>query len=262
MFNRVLCKESIKLEPKCINKEFKTEVLRRLKQKAEGMCTKHGFIKHNSIEVHKITPGVVELISLCGNVVYDVYFYADVCNPLLGTVIQATISNINRFGILAESGYNHMDEYVSVIEIIVAKNSVNIQSDVDLDELKIGDEIRVEILGRKFELGAKKISSIGRVIKDIQAGGMKRDNNDNNEEEEEEVYEEDDSSNGSQASEEEEEKEDDEDDEEDLHDEEKGSQGFFSEVDSLFSDVEEDAEEEFDDKGDDESSEASESDLE
>ena len=245
VFNRILCKESIKLEPRCVNKEFKTEVLRRLKQKVEGICTKHGFIKHDTIEIHKITPGVIELISLCGNVVYDVYFYAEVCNPALGTVIQATVSNINRFGILAESGYKQGDDYISVIEVIIAKNSVNIQSEIDLETLKIGDDIRVEILGRKFELGSKKISSIGRVINGGQVGGVKSGDKEDQDDEDEEEFEENESGESADSEEEEEEEEEEEDDdeeEENIHeheeDEEEKASGFFSDGDSFFSEAE------------------------
>jgi hypothetical protein len=68
------------------------------------------------------------------------------------------VSNINKFGILAEAE--------NVIEAIIAKNSVNIQSDIDLDKVRIGDDILIEVVGKKYELNEKKISLIGRVVKD------------------------------------------------------------------------------------------------
>lgn len=166
IFNRVLCKECIKLEPKFINKGFKTELLSRLKKRVEGVCSKHGFVKHDSIEIYKISPGTIELVTLSGNVVYDVYFYADICNPLVGNVVNAIVSNVNRFGILANVGYSYDGKEVNVLDIIIAKNSVKIQSEIDLNVIKIGDELKLEILGNKLELGEKKISSIGRVVKD------------------------------------------------------------------------------------------------
>jgi DNA-directed RNA polymerase subunit E'/Rpb7 len=168
IFNRVLCKESIKLEPRFINKGFKTEILSRLKKRVEGVCSKHGFIKHDSVELYKISPGTIELITLSGNVVYDVYFYADICNPLVGNIVTAIVSNVNRFGILANVGYVYDGKEVNVLDIIIAKNSVKIQSELDLNVIKIGDELKLEILGKKLELGEKKISSIGRVIKDVK----------------------------------------------------------------------------------------------
>lgn len=246
VFNRVLCKENIKLEPKYISKGFKAELTQRLKKKVEGICSKHGYIKHDSVEVYKVAPGVVELISLAGNVTYDVYFYADVCNPMLGSIINAVVSNINRFGILAEAGYFVGDEYMTVLEIIIAKNSVNIQSDVNLDDVKVGDELRIEIIGKKFELGEKKISAIGRAVKEmikkkeIQAKELADDEEEEDVEEAEgeaEEYEEDEEEvEKSLVDEEEEEEEEDYEELDETDVVKQGGSDFFSDEDgSLFS---------------------------
>lgn len=157
IFVRVQLCEKVKLEPAFISRSYKDEVLKRLKTKVEGICTKHGYIKPDSIEIYKICTGRVELIGLNGNTVFDVYFFADVCNPLLGSVIKCQVSNINKFGILAEAG--------NIIEAIIAKNSVSIQSDVDLERVRIGDEVFIEVLGKKYELNDKKISLIARIVR-------------------------------------------------------------------------------------------------
>lgn len=233
VFNRVLCKESIKLEPKFIN-NAKNELEKKLKTKIEGICSKHGYIKHNSIQIHKIAPGCIELSTLAGNIIYDIYFYADICNPLLGTCLKSKITNINRFGILSEAGYIHNGELITVLEIIIAKNSIHVQSEIDLDSLKIGDEIRIEIIGKKFELGEKKISAIGRAIKNIKDLSTKTDddiiNAENISDNEDDQSNEDDSES---ESEEEPETEEPETDEE--IDEKHGGSEFFSDKDSFFS---------------------------
>lgn len=167
--NKVLLKETIKLEPRYLVKSFKDEILHRLKQKVEGICTKHGYIKKGSVELYKVTPGVIELVSLCGNILYEVFFYADVCNPLIGSVIKsAKVVNLNRLGILAEVHVSDDKFSGSVIEIIIAKNSVNIISDIDLDKIKVGDEINVEVVGKKFNINDKKVSVIGRIVKEVK----------------------------------------------------------------------------------------------
>lgn len=157
IFVKVLLNDKVKLEPKYLHKNYKQEILKRLQQKLENICTKHGFIKSNSIEIFKIKPGLVELVSLNGFIQYDVYFYAYVCNPLVGSMINCKVTNTNRFGILAETG--------SILEIIIAKNSVSILSDVNLDEVKVGDNIVIEVMGKKYELNDKKISIVGRIVK-------------------------------------------------------------------------------------------------
>lgn len=237
IFNRTLCKEIIKLEPKFININFKKEIKNRLERKVEGVCTKHGYIKNNSIEIYKITPGLLELSTLSGNIIYTVYFYADICNPVIGSIIDANISNINRFGILAEAGYTINNTTYSILEIIIAKNSVNIQSEIDLELLKIGDKIKVELIGKKFELGEKKLLGIGRVIKDSSAKESVAVNLNNQEEiddENEEVYD-----INSESSEEDELEKDDDDekdgDVDDDDDEKHGGSEFFSDDENFFS---------------------------
>lgn len=199
IFMRMLLTDKVKLEPAFLSKKYKDEVLRRLKLRLEGVCSRHGFIKPNSIEIYKVCMGKVELISLNGNVMFDVSFYADICNPLIGSVIKSKVMNVNKFGILAEAE--------GVVDIIIAKNSVGIQSEIDLNKIRIGDEILVEVVGKKFELNDKKISLIGRVVKDIKSIGQSTDNH-TDEEDEEELQE------GGENDEDDEEKEEEEEDDE------------------------------------------------
>ena len=46
------------------------------------------------------------------------------------------------------------------------RSSNEIKSEVDLDELKNGDVVNIEVLGRKFELNDQKISVIGKIVID------------------------------------------------------------------------------------------------
>ncbi len=156
IYIRCLLQEKVKLVASQINKTYKDTIVAELKNKIEGKCTKHGFIKKDSIEISTIQDGTIEMANLNGNVVFNVKFYAEVCNPVVGSIIKCRVSNINKFGILAE--------VKPILEIIIAKNSVNIKSDVDLETIQIGDDILVEVMGKKYELGDVRISIIGRVV--------------------------------------------------------------------------------------------------
>jgi hypothetical protein len=162
--------------------------------------------------------GRVELVSLNGTVLYDVTFYADICNPLIGSVIKSKVMNVNKFGILAEAE--------GVVEIIIAKNSVAIQSEVDVNKIRIGDNVLIEVVGKKFELNDKKISLIGRVVKDVKSLKPSIDNN-FDEEEDDEVQE------GG-------ENEEDEEDEEDNETEDSVDTSSEKESESSFGDEDED----------------------
>lgn len=166
IFVRCLLTDKIKLSANKLNKYFKDTILKDLKAKVEGVCTKHGYIKQDSVEIHSIQSGQVEMASLTGNVIVEVKFYADICNPSVGNVIKCIVSNINKFGILAE--------VKPILEVIIAKNSVNIKSDVDLSTIQVGDEIFVEVVGKKYELMDKRISIIGRVVTSPQSAKYKK----------------------------------------------------------------------------------------
>lgn len=158
IFYRVLLNDRIKIEPRYLSKDYRNYVASKLKERMEGICTKHGYIKPGTVELYKIAPGSIELIGLNGNIVFEVYYYAEVCNPLIGNVFKATVTNVNKFGILAEVG--------NILEIIIAKNSVNIVHDsaVNLDTIQIGSQVLVEVIGKKFELNDKKISIVGKIV--------------------------------------------------------------------------------------------------
>jgi len=168
IFYRVLLSDKVKIEPRYLSKDYRSYVSNKLKGSMEGICTKHGYIKEGSIELYKVAPGNIELIGLNGNIVYDVYYYADICNPLIGNVIKATVTNVNKFGILAE--------VANILEIIIAKNSVNITHDngVDLDSVQIGNQVMVEVIGKKFELNDKKISIVGKITTGSSSSSSKK----------------------------------------------------------------------------------------
>lgn len=222
---RTLLTEKIKIEPKYLTKQVKQEILKRLTHKVEGICSKHGYIRKGSIEISKILSGVVEILSLNGYVNYTVHFYADVCNPLIGTVIKnAKVVNMNRFGILAEAKIIEDKFANSILEIIIAKNSVNIISEVNLDTIKIGDEINVEVIGKKYNLGDKKISVIGKIIKEIKPRYLSKTKQDIDEEDVDEEP----ADIPSVFEEEEEEVEIEEEEEEEEEEEKAGGSDFFS----------------------------------
>jgi hypothetical protein len=57
-------------------------------------------------------------------------------------------------------------EEMSILEVIIPKITSGILSDVNIDNINIGDEINVVVCGKKFTLYDKMISIIGKIIKD------------------------------------------------------------------------------------------------
>ena len=166
---RSLLKDAVLMKPHLLGSNYRDMIQQLMRQRVEGMCSRHGYIMPGSLSIHKVWPGRLEAVSLNGDVRFDIQYYANVCNPPVGTVLTARVVNTNKFGVLAQAGILLPDgDFVPVVEIIVTKTpmaSVPGASEVDLEALKAGDEINVEIMGKKFELNDDKISVIGRAVK-------------------------------------------------------------------------------------------------
>lgn len=169
MFVRTVLHDHIKLHARELGKNYRDVLLVKVRGSVEGKCTRHGYIVPNSVQLLGCSCGRLDGSSLNGDVVYEVEYQATVCNPPEKSVVQARVMNVNRFGILAHGGLTTVTEVagerqLNVLEIIVAKQGVALASDVDLDKVKIGDDLQVQILGKRFELNDTKITVIGKVL--------------------------------------------------------------------------------------------------
>lgn len=154
--------DNVKIHPRDITNDMSKSILDVLKKQKEGICSNHGFIKKDSIQLCEIGPGKVELTSFHGYINYTVKYSAQVCNPVKDDIVSATVQNINNFGILCTSTVS--DE--TVLEIIVPKHSPAIVSSINLENVKYGDNVMVQIIGKKYQLYNKKISIIGKIVVD------------------------------------------------------------------------------------------------
>lgn len=162
VFTECLIIEKVTLNPHMLDGRYKDNIIKILKTRLEGKCSSNGYVMKDSIKINKINSGTVQMVSLNGNVVFNVEIYLKTCLPMIGNIIKATVKNTNRFGVLCQVTYNTD----IIVEIIVAKKSNEIKSEVELDDLKNGDVVNIEVLGRKFELNDQKISVIGRIVID------------------------------------------------------------------------------------------------
>lgn len=153
---------SIQLIPKELNITFEETILKKLKNNLENMCSKHGYIKANSIKIIKRSAGFINKSHFNGNINYNLQCIAEICNPAQGSIISCRVINKNSLGLFAEGYYDNKP----ILEIIIPKISAGIKSEINIDEIKIGDEIKIEVCGKKFMLYDKHISIIGKAIKD------------------------------------------------------------------------------------------------
>lgn len=153
---------TIILTPNELNRNFENTILTKIKITLENSCSKHGYIKKDSIKIIKRSPGYIKESHFNGNIAYDLNCIAEICNPAQDSIVKCIVKAKNNLGLLAIGKYDDM----AILEVIIPKITSGILSDVNIDNINIGDEINVVVCGKKFTLYDKMISIIGRIIKD------------------------------------------------------------------------------------------------
>lgn len=226
LFLPIKFKTVIQLRPDEMDAKYQERMMEKLKTEYEGICSKYGYIKQNSIEIIKRSCGSIQKAFFNGAITFEVLCRAEVCNPVQGSIVEATVKNKNQLGVLAESYMESNNQQVPILDIIIPIKSAGIISQIPLEHVQIGDTIHVEVMGKKFQMKDKKISIIGRGVLPAE----KKEKEVITEEEEEEIQKPEDEEilllvedkkGGADEEEEEEEESDDEesDDEEDYEEE-------------------------------------------
>lgn len=162
MFMPIKFNTTIILTPKELDKNFDNTIVLKVKETLENKCTKHGFIKKDSIKIIKRSAGYCKESHLNGNIAFDLSCIAEICNPVQDSIIKCIVKAKNNLGIRAVGQY----ENLSILEVIIPRITSGIQSEIDIDTINIGDNINVKVCGKKFTLYDKMISIVGKIIKD------------------------------------------------------------------------------------------------
>ena len=162
MFMPIKFNTTVILTPKELNKNFDNTIISKIKSTLENNCSKHGFIKKDSIKIIKRTAGYFKESHLNGNIAYDLSCIAEICNPTQDSVIKCVIKAKNNLGLRAIGTFEDM----SILEVIIPRITSGIQSEVNIEDVNIGDTVNVRVCGKKFTLYDKMISIVGKIIKD------------------------------------------------------------------------------------------------
>jgi len=161
IFFETVLEDVIKLEPSKCDKNFKRNIKTHLVSKYEGVCSKFGYIKSESIEIITNYVGKIELQTFHGYVKFNVKFKALICNPAVGSVFKCTVQNLNSFGILANV---YLSSGEILMNIIIPKQSSTISNSSSINDVKINEDVFVELIGKKYQLNSKTISAIAKLI--------------------------------------------------------------------------------------------------
>lgn len=150
---------TIGLSPNEINSGIDSTLNHKLRKQLEGKCIKEGYVIPGSIEIVSRSMGTAQLSHFNANFLYHIKYSANICNPVEGDIIDATITNINKMGILAFAGEGDPQP----ISILLAKQ--HHMDNPNFDKLREGYDIKVKIIGKRFDSGENQISIIGLLTK-------------------------------------------------------------------------------------------------
>ena len=164
LFIPVKFRTNVQLAPDAMDADFEDKILSKLRDTYEGVCSRFGYVKTGSISIYRRSLGLLMKPHFNGYIRFDVLVRALVCNPVPHMILPAVVKNKNQLGLLAECWVSE-EEQTPVLDVIVPRRSAGIASEIDIDEVAIGDRINIEVLGKRYQLKDRKISIIGRAVK-------------------------------------------------------------------------------------------------
>ena len=136
-----------------IGNSLKQTLSKIISSQIEGKCIVEGYIKPRSTQILTYSSGLVK----GSDVIFEVTFECLVCCPVEGMHIKCIAKNITKAGIRAET-----EQEPSPVVIFIARDHHFNNS--YFNTIKENDEIKVRVIGQRYELNDKYISVIAELL--------------------------------------------------------------------------------------------------
>ena len=164
LYNQILITRRIAIKINNIGNTIKETLEKVIAEQIEGKCIVEGFIKPYTTEVITFSSGLVK-----GEfVLFEVVFQCLVCLPVEGMQIKCVAKHINKAGIRAEIN----EQPTTPLVIFIARDH-NYASPF-FAQVKENDEIKIRVIGQRFELNDKYISVIAELVENAAAAAQQK----------------------------------------------------------------------------------------
>jgi DNA-directed RNA polymerase subunit E'/Rpb7 len=153
IYFRSILRKKIIVDAKYLNEKIDDYIHEYLKNKMEGKCIDEGYVRPESVRIIKKSAGVLLGSRFTGDITYEVAYTADLCNPFEGNVYDCKVKFKTKAGIM---GYN------GPLSFIVGKQFHENEIDA-FESIKVGDMIKVYVLGKSFSVNDKEIQVVGKI---------------------------------------------------------------------------------------------------
>lgn len=166
VYSDALLTEVLEIPMNAVGSGIKDKLEKKLRATIEGKCISEGYIKPGSIKVLTYSSGKI----YDGNKIhFETTFECKVCLPVEGMVINCVARNITKAGIRAD--IETPDNKSPVIIFIARDHHYN--SDY-FSSIKENDNIKIRVIGQRFELNDTYISIIAELIQPKRRKDVKR----------------------------------------------------------------------------------------
>ena len=153
IYTTILLTRKLEVPFRIIGRNVKDTLEHILSKIVEGKCIAEGFIRPGSVKILTYSNGY-----LYGkNAIFDVVFECQSCSLVEGVVFTCVIKNISLAGIRAT-----MNEPKTPVVVFIARD--HHYDRADFTRLQEEEEIRVRVIGQRFEIGDDAISVIGELV--------------------------------------------------------------------------------------------------
>ena len=153
IYTTILLTKKLQVPFRILGRNMKDTLEHILSKLVEGKCMAEGFIRPSSVKILTYSNGVID-----GKyVIYDVVYECLSCSLVEGLVFSCVIKNISLAGIRAT-----LNEPKTPVVVFIARD--HHYDRVGFTLLQEEEEIRVRVIGQRFEIGDESISVIGELV--------------------------------------------------------------------------------------------------
>jgi len=147
------------------NDDINNIIIKKLKEKFEGLCYKNGFIFKDTIELIKKNIGKIEIYNNQSIIKYNIKFNCKMICPSEGDKMDVYINNKNKMGLISYikiKDFNIHNFEDSPLIIIIPLEYLN-ESNYNINDININQKMNIEILGKRIKFNSNKIQLVAKI---------------------------------------------------------------------------------------------------
>ena len=134
----------------------------KLKKEHEKLCNKHGYVLENTLKVVNRSIGKIVTHDNMSMIEYNITMKLNVIYPCEKDIFTVKIDNITKMGVIGylDVSEDKYDIENSPILFIIPSGYIE-----DIESLKVGMKIEVEVLQSRIKYKSKQIQVVGKLSK-------------------------------------------------------------------------------------------------